>query len=75
MQSTPKPPKSKGPLDDYAKWSGLAFQMIFIIGAGVAAGYGIDYWIGLEFPVFLLIFTILGVFGSIWYVVKDLLKK
>ena len=74
MPSAQKPPKLKG-LDEYARWSGLAFQMLFIIGAGAGAGYGLDYLLNTTFPVFLLIFTILGVFGSIWYVIKDLLKK
>ena len=61
-------------LQSYARYSGLAFQMIAIILVFVWAGRKIDeiYFQGRS--IFIIVFSLLGVSISIYYVLKDLLK-
>lgn len=62
-------------LRSYAKYSSLAFQMLFIILAGVFGGKYLDQWLELKFPVFTVVLSVLSVLLAIYYAVKDLLKK
>ncbi|MFC2098880.1 AtpZ/AtpI family protein [Bacteroidota bacterium] len=74
-QSNPKEPKSKpSTLNNYARYSGLAFQMIAIILVGVFGGIKLDEVVNWEFPVFTLVFTLLSVIMSMYYAVKDLIR-
>ncbi|MBT3210111.1 MAG: AtpZ/AtpI family protein [Bacteroidetes bacterium] len=66
--------KQKNSLNNYAKYSGIAFQMLTIILIGVFGGIKLDEFLSFEFPLFTLIFTILAVALSIYYTIKDLLK-
>lgn len=59
----------------YAKYTGMAFQMIFIILAGVYGGKLLDEKLGLKNPIFLIIGSLLGVFGSLYFTLKDFIKK
>ena len=61
-------------LDQYARYSNMAFQMLVIILAGVFGGFKIDQWLHSR-PVFTIILSLLAVFLSIYFVVKDLLRK
>lgn len=61
-------------LDQYARYSSMAFQMLVIILAGVFGGFKIDQWLHSR-PVFTIILSLLAVFLSIYFVVKDLLRK
>jgi F0F1-type ATP synthase assembly protein I len=67
--------KSKSPLSDYARYSSLAFQMIAIILVGVFGGIELDKLVKMKFPVFTVVLTILAVIASMYYAVKDLIKK
>ena len=69
------PGKKKKALNNYARYSSIAFQMLLIILAGVFGGRELDRWLELQFPVFTLILTILAVVLSIYFVIKDLLRK
>lgn len=40
--SQPKPPDKENPLSSYAKFSGIAVQMIVVIGLGSYAGVKLD---------------------------------
>ena len=75
-QSKPKPEKSKSSTpNSYVKYTGIAFQMIAIILAGVFGGIKLDQVIErIEFPLFTLIFTFLAVCLSIYYTIKDLIR-
>ncbi len=74
-EEKPKKPKSKpSPLNSYARYSGLAFQMIAIILLGVFGGIKLDEAVSWEFPVFTLVLTLLAVVASMYYAVKDLIK-
>ena len=61
-------------LNDYARYSGMAVQMLVIILAGVFAGYKLDQWIQIR-PVLTVIFSIVSVALSIYIVTRDLLRK
>lgn len=62
-------------LGNYAKYSSLAFQMIAFILIGVFGGIKLDKWIGWQFPVFTVVFSLLGTGFAMYYGVKDFLKK
>jgi F0F1-type ATP synthase assembly protein I len=68
---TTNPRKS---LNDYARYSGMTFQMLAIILSGVFAGYKLDQWLKTK-PVLIVIFSIVSVAISIYFVTKDLLRK
>jgi F0F1-type ATP synthase assembly protein I len=59
-------------LDQYAKYSGIAFQMVAIILVFVWAGKKIDekYFQGKD--IFVIILSLLGVGISLYLVLKDL---
>jgi hypothetical protein len=76
METNPeKPAGPKKRLSDYARYSGMAVQMIAIILLGVWGGIKLDEWLSLEFPVFTLVLTLLSVFLSIFFAIRDFLKK
>ena len=73
--SKPKPDKqSRPPLESYARYSSLAFQMFAIIGLGIYGGVKLDQWLNLHFPVFAVLLSIISVGAAIYTAVKDLLK-
>jgi len=49
--------------------------MIAIILVAVFGGIKLDQIVRWEFPVFTLVLTILGVFISMYYAVKDLIRN
>ena len=67
--------QKKKSLENYAKYSSIAMQMLVIILIGVFGGIKLDEWLNLGFPVFTLIFSILSVIFAIYYVIKDILKN
>lgn len=71
-----KPDKEKRPpLESYARYSGLAFQMFAIIGLGIFGGYKLDQWLESGFPAFTVLMSVISVGAAIYIAVKDLLKK
>jgi len=67
--------QKKNYLNNYARYSSIAFQMLFIILLGVFGGIKIDEWLDLSFPVFTVILSILAVVAAIYYVTREFLKK
>lgn len=70
--------RKNNPLDSvnaYAKYSSLAFQMIFIILAGVSGGRWIDQKLELAYPIFTFVLSVASVFLAIYYALKDFIKK
>jgi F0F1-type ATP synthase assembly protein I len=61
-------------LKDYARYSGLAIQMLVIILAGVWGGLKLDAWLKLK-PLFTIALTIISVVMAIYFAIKDLLRK
>lgn len=70
-QMIPDPKKS---LDTYARYSSMAIQMLVIILAGVFGGFKLDQWLQTK-PVFTVIFSVAAVILSIYFIIRDLLKK
>jgi F0F1-type ATP synthase assembly protein I len=68
-----KSPGNKG-IRDFARYSGVAFQMIGIILVTTWGGIKLDKLTGFEKPVFTIILSLLGVFAAIYTVVKDFIK-
>lgn len=70
------PQKSKKPpFNSYARYSGIAFQMLAIILLGVYLGLRLDRWVHWEFPVFTISLSLVSVVLAIYFVVKDLIRK
>jgi len=65
--------KPKKKVDDFIRYSGLAFEMIVIMGVGVFAGIKIDRWLNLSFPAFTLVLMILSVVGAIYHAIRKFL--
>jgi F0F1-type ATP synthase assembly protein I len=57
------------------KWSGLAFQMMAMIGLGVWGGMWLDKKLALTFPAFTLGLSLLGVVGSLVMVFREATKE
>jgi hypothetical protein len=72
-KKNPKRQENKG-LNDYAKYSGLAFQMAAIIAITTWGGIKLDKLAGFDTPVFTIILSLLGVFAAIYVAVKDFIK-
>ena len=69
------PEKIAKSLNDYAKYSSLAFQMIAIIGAGVFGGIKLDQWLKPKFPLFTVILSFASVMLALYYSLKDFIRK
>jgi F0F1-type ATP synthase assembly protein I len=72
-QKNQKKPLNKG-LDNFARYSGLAFQMIGIIVLTAFGGVKLDKLTGWKTPVFTIVLSLLGVFAAIYFAIKDFLK-
>jgi F0F1-type ATP synthase assembly protein I len=68
-----KPDPGKN-LRDYARYSGMAFQMLAIVLAGVFAGFKLDSWLNTR-PVFTIILSVVSVILAMYYVTRDLLRR
>lgn len=66
--------KKKKSLDNYTRYSSIAFQMLIIILIGVFGGIKLDEWLKLTIPVFTIVLSILAVILSIYTVTRNLIK-
>lgn len=66
--------KKKKSLDNYARYSSIAFQMLIIILIGVFGGWKLDEWLQMKVPVFTVALSVVSVILAIYYVTKDLLR-
>ncbi len=64
----------KNQINNYAKYSALAFQMAVIIGLGTFGGYKLDQLLGLDFKIFTIVLSLLSVIMAIYFAIKDFLK-
>ena len=72
-KKNPKNSQNKGG-NSYAKYTGLAFQMLGIILVTVWGGTKLDKLTGWHTPVFTIILSLLGVFAAIYTAIKDFIK-
>ncbi len=78
QQESQKKKDRKNPsnnLNNWAKYSGMAFQMFAIIFITVWGGKKLDELAGNKTPVFTIVLSLLGVFAAIYTVLKDFIKK
>jgi F0F1-type ATP synthase assembly protein I len=62
--------KPKKKLDDFIRYSNLAFEMLAIMAVGTFSGILIDDWLDWGFPAFTLVLMVLSVVGAIYHVVR-----
>jgi F0F1-type ATP synthase assembly protein I len=60
--------------NDFARYSGLAFQMIGIILVTVWGGVKLDKLTGWKTPVFTIVLSLFGVFAAIYTAIKGFIK-
>jgi F0F1-type ATP synthase assembly protein I len=65
--------KPKKKLDDFIRYSSLAFEMIAIMGIGTFSGVILDKWLDLSFPAITLGLMILSVVGAIYHAIRKFL--
>jgi hypothetical protein len=79
MQNEPqaKQPKSKTvkTLKSYARYAGIGFQMIAVIGLFTFIGYQLDERRAAELPLFTALFSLTGVCIALYQVIKTVTKK
>jgi len=63
------------PVNDYARYSTMAFQMIAIIGIGTWFGYKMDHWLNITKPIVVTIFALISVIGAIVYFIRESSNK
>lgn len=67
--------KTTNPLRQYARYSGLAFQLLAAIFLGVWLGIKTDQWLGLKFPLFTIVLCMAALIASLIYLIKSLPKN
>lgn len=60
---------------NFAKYTGIAFQMLVTIGLFTYAGYQIDAYRGSKKPIFTALLSLAGVIISLYQVVRQLNHK
>ncbi|GAB1463142.1 AtpZ/AtpI family protein [Pedobacter sp.] len=60
---------------NYAKYTGMAFQMLATIGVFAFVGYKIDEHNNIDNFIFTAVFGVVGVGASLYQVVRSLNKK
>ncbi|WP_456376463.1 AtpZ/AtpI family protein [Lutibacter sp.] len=67
-------PKKKEQLNKYIQLTGVAFQMGITIYLGAYFGKWLDEKYVVENSIFTIIFSLLGVFAALYYVIKQVQK-
>jgi F0F1-type ATP synthase assembly protein I len=63
------------PQNNFMKYASMGTQIAVTILIGVFAGIKLDAWLGLKFPVFTVVLSLVAVVAGMYLAVKDLLKK
>lgn len=74
MENKPPANWKKKPLN-YLQYSGIAFQIIGIMLLGVFGGKKLDNYFQTSSPYFTLALSILAVFMSLYFIIKEVIKK
>lgn len=61
--------------NSYLKYSGLALQLLITIAVCGWLGYKIDQWVGMRYPVFMLLLGFLGFGGSIYQLYRSINRQ
>ncbi len=73
QESKDEKPKTRKRVDDYMKYSGMAFQMAIIILVGTLGGKKLDAYFQLERPYLAMLGAILSTFAALYLSLKDVL--
>ncbi len=73
-KTKPKRQEKKKPLKNWLYFSGIALQMLIIIGGSIWLGVYIDESIANDFPFFTVVFSLVGVFVALIQVITSLKK-
>lgn len=68
-------PQRPNQINEYVKYSGLAFQQAGLILLGYWLGSKIDSWLDLSFPAFTIILILLFMALSFYSLIKSLPKE
>ncbi|TDB65142.1 AtpZ/AtpI family protein [Arundinibacter roseus] len=72
----PNPQKSSGrPANSYARYSGLAFQMLGTILLFTYAGYKLDEWQENQIPLWTLLFSLGSIAASLYMFIRSISKE
>jgi ATP synthase protein I len=69
-----KEKKEQPDSNNFLKYSGLGFQMIATIGLAAYAGIKLDEYFQVKSHMFTVVLMLLGVIGSMYLVIKGLMK-
>ncbi len=72
QERTPTGPKAPGPSNSFLKYSSFGIQLLGGIGLAGWAGYRLDLYLELKFPVFLLSFALLVFAGMTYQMYKQI---
>ncbi len=70
MEEPNKPGKVTQHANQYLKFANLGLQLVVTLAIAGAGGYYMDKRIGWQFPVFLLLFLMIALAGSIYLLIK-----
>ncbi|GJM32358.1 MAG: hypothetical protein DHS20C18_13590 [Saprospiraceae bacterium] len=73
QQESKDDPKIRGRVDDYMKYSGMAFQMAFIILIGTLGGKKLDEYFQLDKPYLTMLGAVLATFAALYLILKDII--
>lgn len=60
---------------NFIRYSSMAFQMAVIITAATFGGIKLDAYVkSIEFPLFTIVLTLLGVFAAVYLSIKDFIN-
>ncbi|MFP4662974.1 MAG: AtpZ/AtpI family protein [Bacteroidales bacterium] len=66
--------KKTDPVKSYARFSGIVFEMLAIIGGGAWAGVKLDESRDGDFPLFTIILSLLAVAIALYVVIKQVIN-
>lgn len=72
MSKNQLPPKQP---NSFIKYSNLAIQMGIIIGLSAWGGSKLDAYFKTQEPYFTIIFSLIGISGSLYLVIKDVIAE
>ena len=72
QEHTPTGRKVPGPYNSFLRYSSLGIQLLGAIGICGYAGYRLDLYLELRFPVFLLSFVLLVFAGMMYQIYKQI---
>jgi hypothetical protein len=77
-QAPPEPPFRKKQSDknnDWLKYTAIAYQIVAVMGVGIGAGFLLDKFIPLPFPVFKIVCSFGAVLVVLYLFIKEVSKK